>query len=215
MIGLVLAVVLMLAGCTHAAAPSAPGPATVDCDWQVTLQSFPGMDAAITPPVTVPARGHQVMTITTNRGTITVDLDLARTPCTAASVDFLIHKHFYDQAQCPLLDTTDHTLQCGPERSPGYVYPDENLPTANPTYQAGDVAVVEQGPNTNTGELLFVYAPTRLGSRYPVCGHVLHGLDVLAAVGAAGDDGASANGARGGHPQARVTFESVTVGGVH
>jgi peptidyl-prolyl cis-trans isomerase B (cyclophilin B) len=214
-VGLVLAGVLMLSGCSRSAAPNPPGPASVECDWQVTLQSFPGMDAAITPPVTVPAGGHQTMTITTNRGTIIVDLDLARAPCTAASVGFLIHKHYYDQAQCPLLNTIKHTLQCGPERSAGYVYRDENLPPANPTYQAGDVAIFEQSPNTSGGELLFVYARTSLGSRYPLCGHVLSGLDVLAAVGAAGDGGASGNAALGGHPQASLTFESVTVGPVH
>jgi peptidyl-prolyl cis-trans isomerase B (cyclophilin B) len=198
--GLVVIVALLLAGCTRAPTPKPVGPATVDCDWHITLESFPGMDAAITPPATAPARGHQTMTLTTNLGVITVDIDLARTPCAAASMAFLVGKHLYDGAVCGVRDATNHTLECGPSRPVGYQFPDENLPAMNPAYQPGDVAIVEEAADTNGGQILFVYGNNRLSSRYTRWGRVLTGLDVLAGVG---------------HPQTALTLQSVTVGPIH
>jgi peptidyl-prolyl cis-trans isomerase B (cyclophilin B) len=182
------------------------------------------MDAAITPPVTVPARGHQTMTITTNLGVITVDIDLARTPCTAASMDFLASTHVLDTVTCPVLDTTVHTLICAPRKVVGYEYPDENLPAGlpGPWYHAGDVALVNDGPGTNGGRFFLAYGDNRLGGSYPLWGHVTGGLGVLQRIGADGEDQAFADGGAGpfagpgaGHPNARLTIQSVTVGPVH
>jgi peptidyl-prolyl cis-trans isomerase B (cyclophilin B) len=200
--GLAVIVVLLLAACTQAPTPKPVGPATVDCDWHITLQSFPGMDAAITPPATVPARGHQTMTLTTNLGVITVDIDLARTPCAAASMAFLVGRHLYDGAVCAVRDPTNHTLRCGPSRSVGYDFPDENLPAVNPAYQSGDVAIFEEAADTNGGQILFVYGRNRLSDRFTRWGHVLTGLDVLAPAGV-------------GHPETALTLQSVTVGPIH
>jgi peptidyl-prolyl cis-trans isomerase B (cyclophilin B) len=200
--GLVLIVALSLTACTRASPPNPVGPATVDCDWHITLQSFPGMDAAITPPVTVPARGHQTMTLATNLGVITVEIDLAKAPCTAASLDFLVGKHLYDGAACPVRDPTNHTVLCGPSRQVGYEFSDENLPGVNPAYQPGDVAIFEEESDTNGGQILFVYGPSRLSDRYTRWGRVLTGLDVLAPAGV-------------GHPKIDLTLQSVTVGPVH
>jgi peptidyl-prolyl cis-trans isomerase B (cyclophilin B) len=218
--GLVLAAALLLTACGRATPPKPVQPATVDCDWHITLQSFPGMDASITPPVTVPARGHQTLTITTNLGVITVDIDLARTPCTAASLDYLVHKHFYDHAGCTRLVPSGAVLQCGDttgtgEGNPGYEYADENLPTVSPAYHAGDVGMSNNGPDTNGSQFFFVYGSSELPGSYTLWGHVTSGSEVLTRVAAAGDDDAFAATSGGGHPLAPLTFDSVTVGPVH
>ena len=96
---------------------------------------------------------------------------------------------------------------------PGYRFADENLPgDREPAYLEGDVAMANTGESaTNGSQFFFVYGPNRLPGYYTLFGRVTEGLDIIRKVGAAGDDGAFAQNAGGGHPKQRLTFETVLV----
>jgi peptidyl-prolyl cis-trans isomerase B (cyclophilin B) len=195
------------------------GPATVTCQWKpsVSASNGPtGMDSPIQPDRIVPARGKRVMTLETNRGTITIEIDLALTPCTGASLAFLASQHYYDNTTCHRLLADGYALQCGDptgtnDGGPAYVFADENLPTGKlPAYHAGDVAMANAGPNTNGGQFSFIYQTSPIEPRWPLFGHVTQGLDIVQAIAAGGDDGFYKD-AGGGHPKLPLTFTKVTV----
>src|SRR5439155_571986 len=110
---------------TAAAAPAA-------CKW--TPNPDPSASAAPntdlkdvgTPPASgEPRAGTRNMTINTNLGTMVIQLDLAKAPCTAASFTYLAEKHFFDNTSCHRLVNNSgadpqsgqakdfHVLQCG------------------------------------------------------------------------------------------------------
>src|SRR4051794_13017843 len=60
----------------------------------------PGIKDIGTPPTAVPHSGFQVLTFQTNLGDIKVQMDLSKTPCTAASMAYLVGKSFYDNSTC-------------------------------------------------------------------------------------------------------------------
>ncbi len=191
------------------------GPASVRCDWQAETAG-PSSGSVGTPDEVVPARGTQTLTMTTNRGVITVDMSLAATPCTAASMAHLANAHFYDHTSCHRLVTDIFTLQCGDptgtgEGGPGYQFADENVPDSTmPAYHAGDVAMANGGPDTNGSQFFFVYQDSQIPGGFSLFGHVTSGLDIIRAVGAGGDDEAYAQEAGGGHPLIPLTFTSIT-----
>src|SRR5262245_42587942 len=182
--------VLLLSGCiTQGAAPTVPGgaatnpappapstavPTTASCAWHLSTEpvtpALPavGMDAPLTPPLAVPATGTGTMTLSTNRGEIVIQIDRAKTPCTPASMPFLVGRHFYDHSPCHRLVTDIFALQCGDptgtgEGGPGYEFADENLqPNKLPAYHPGDVAMANAGPDTNGSQFFFVYGSSEL-----------------------------------------------------
>jgi len=172
-----------------------------------------------TPPTTVPNVGYQVITFDTNKGPIKVEMNLARTPCTAASLNFLAEKGYYNNSDCHRLVTTIFALQCGDPSGTGsggvtYTVADENLPKDKlPAYHAGDVAMANTGQaNSNGTQFFFVYDNSQLQGDYSLFGRVVQGLDIIKAVAAGGDDGAFEAQAGGGHPKDKLTFKSVTAG---
>jgi peptidyl-prolyl cis-trans isomerase B (cyclophilin B) len=184
-----------------------------------------------TPPASgEPRAGTRDMTINTNLGTIVVQLDLVKAPCTAASFTYLASKHFFDNTSCHRLVNNSgadpqtgeakdfHVLQCGDptgtgQGGPTYQFDNEYLPTdQRPAYPAGVVAMANSGPNTNGSQFFIVFGDTILPADYTLFGTVTQGLDIAKQVGAAGDDGAFANNAGGGHPKKKITFTTVTVG---
>jgi peptidyl-prolyl cis-trans isomerase B (cyclophilin B) len=186
-----------------------------------------------TPPATgEPRSGTRDMTINTNLGTMVVRLDLAKAPCTGASFTYLAEKHFFDNTSCHRLVNQSgvdqqtgqaqefHVLQCGDpsgtgQGGPKYQFDNEYVPTdLRPAYPAGVVAMANGGPNTNSSQFFIVFADTLLPADYTIFGTVVSGLDVAKDVGKAGDDGAFAQQAGGGHPKKKITFSTVTVGPV-
>jgi peptidyl-prolyl cis-trans isomerase B (cyclophilin B) len=173
------------------------------------------------PPAEPPQRGFQVVTFETNQGKITMELDLSRTPCTAASMAHLISKQFYDGTECHRLVPSIYALQCGDPTGtgsggPSYRYNDENLPTGRtPAYVAGDVAMANGGPGTNGSQFFFIWDDSPgLQANYTLFGKVLTGLNVIRKIGAGGDDGAFEAEAGGGHPKIKTVLEKVTIGEV-
>src|SRR5215467_6318632 len=73
-----------------------------------------------TPPKEAPRDGTRDMVMNTSAGTITIKLDLAHAPCSAASMDFLAGKKFFDNTSCHRLTTSGiYILQCGDPKGKG------------------------------------------------------------------------------------------------
>jgi peptidyl-prolyl cis-trans isomerase B (cyclophilin B) len=178
---------------------STPDPsATEDCMYTSADGTSP------TPPATEPAAGTQELTIVTNLGTITADIDTAGAPCTAGSFTHLAQDGYFDDQQCHRLVTDGiWVLQCGdpdaraaieagtPEMagqgSPGYSYGEENLPVeAAGNYPAGTIAMANAGPGTTGSQFFIVYKDTQLPADYTILGQVTAGLDIVEQVAAAG-----------------------------
>jgi peptidyl-prolyl cis-trans isomerase B (cyclophilin B) len=204
--------------------PSA-GPA--QCDWTVDYQTSPtpslppGIKDVGLPPVQPPQRGFQVVTFETNHGAIKMEMDLSKTPCTAASIAHLANQKFYDNTSCHRLVTDIFALQCGDPSGSGsggstYRFADENLPKDKlPAYHAGDIAMANTGqPGSNGTQFFFLWSNSTLQGDYSLFGRVFEGLDIVKKIGAGGDDGAFAQQSGGGHPKIPIKFTTVRAGPV-
>ena len=205
---------------------------TASCVWTdlTTEQRTPQVKDVGLPPETTPNTGSQTMTIDTNLGPITAQLDLAAVPCTAASFTHLASNKFFDNSKCHRLVTEGlRVLQCGDPSAtgagyretdgtggPAYRFGEENLPTdKRPAYPEGVIAMANSGQPSTTGSQFFiVYGDSQLNPDYTVLGTITNGMDLVKQVGAAGHDDAFAQSAGGGHPKKEVVIKSLTMGPV-
>jgi peptidyl-prolyl cis-trans isomerase B (cyclophilin B) len=197
------------------APPSANGSAG-GCAW--TPATGANLKDVGTPPVAHPVTGTETMRIGTNLGTITVRIDVAKTPCTAASFGYLGSRHFFDNSPCHRLVASGiYVLQCGDPSGtgsggPGYTFGDENLSgTTGGVYPRGTVAMANAGPGTNGSQFFLVFKDSPLQPDYTPFGTITGGLSVVDQVAAGGDDGAFGQSAGGGHPKIKITLMSITV----
>jgi peptidyl-prolyl cis-trans isomerase B (cyclophilin B) len=221
-----------------ASASEAASAVPVTCQWvpnpdpsaSPAPAANPNLKNVGTPPTTgIPTSGTQDLVLNTNLGPITIQMDLAKAPCTSASFAYLAGKKFFDGSSCHrLLNTGDsHVLQCGDpsgtgQGGPTYNFADENLPTdQRPAYVAGEVAMANTGtPGSNGSQFFIVFDDTDLPAQYTVWGKVTQGLDIAKKVADGGDDSAFATnpdgsaGPGGGHPKTKLTFTTVTAGAV-
>ncbi|GAA0500227.1 peptidyl-prolyl cis-trans isomerase [Paractinoplanes deccanensis] len=199
----------------------------VACTWTPDASGGKVKDVG-TPPATVPNTGKDVLTIETNLGTIKADVDKSKTPCTAAAFEFLASKKFWDNTKCHRLVNEDKfkVLQCGDpfatgkgyretdgQGGPSFTYAEENLPTdtKNP-YPAGSIAMANTGQPGSTGSQFFIVSEdTQLSANYTLLGKISSGLDIIKGVVKAGDDGAFAQQAGGGHPKKEVDIKSLAM----
>jgi peptidyl-prolyl cis-trans isomerase B (cyclophilin B) len=137
-----------------------------DCLW--TPNGTSAVQGIQTPPTTGIAKsGTEVLTIATDQGSITANLDLAKTPCTAASISYLAGHGFYKDNKCSRLTTAGtFLLQCGDPTGdgtggPGYTSIDENVPTPNVTPSASAApsatASAAATPSPSSSEPLYNY----------------------------------------------------------
>lgn len=205
-----------------------PGPSAeaAPCVW---TEIPPGQRSPTTknvgvPSVTEPVRtGTQVMTVSTSFGLIEITMELAKSPCTAASFSHLASKDFFDGTKCHRM--FPGMLQCGDPSAKGagyrdsdgtggptYRFGDENLPVnQRPAYPEGVVAMANSGPGTNGSQFFFIYQDVELQPAYTVVGKVTKGLDVLKKATEAGHDGAFDPQPGGGHPKTDILINDVTV----
>jgi len=177
---------------------------------QCRYERLPGEDVPVVPE-SRPTRGGLVaVSIGTNRGPITLELDAGRAPCTVQSFLTLAREGYFADSACHRLTTVlIFVVQCGDPTAtgsggPGYRFDDENLPAAG-GYPRGTLAMANAGPNTNGSQFFLVYRDSPIDSNYPVFGRVTGGLEILDAVAAAGapnDDG---------QPNLELIIESVQV----
>lgn len=168
------------------------------------------------PPAAPDAKASYTATMTTNRGTIVINLLNSKAPCTVNSFVSLASQKFFDNTPCHRLTTAQsgiYVLQCGDPSGlgsggPGYVFYTENLKGA--TYPAGTVAMANSGSADSNGSQFFlVYKDTSLPASYTPFGTITSGLSVLQAIANAGTD--NSNGAGDGHPKEAVQIESMTI----
>lgn len=178
-----------------------------------------------TPPTDPPRTGTTNMTINTNFGAIEVDIDRAKVPCTAASMEYLANQGFFDGTKCHRM--FDGVLQCGDPSArgegyretdgtggPAYRYGSENLPgDKQPPYPTGVVAMANNGQPDSTGSQFFiVYKDQYLPPDYTILGTVTKGLDVVEEATKAGLTPFTEGGIDG-NPKSDIILESVRVGG--
>ena len=206
--------------------PSADPSATEDADPSAEPSEEPewslpeGTQDVGFPESEPPRTGFQVFTFETNLGTIEVEADLSKTPCTANSIAYLANQGFYDNTSCHRLVPEIYALQCGDpsgtgKGGPNYRFADENLPAGQkPAYHEGDVAMANGGPDTNGSQFFFVYGVGPLEGDYTLWGKVISGLDVIKQVAAGGTVEGSEMEEGGPHPTVQLTFTKVTAGPV-
>ncbi|TCB95290.1 peptidylprolyl isomerase [Micromonospora zingiberis] len=202
---------------------------TVQCDW---IEIPTGERTPTTKDVGLPDTeqsrvGSQTMTITTNLGPITARIDRSAVPCTSASFTHLAEQNFFDNTKCHRLVTEGiKVLQCGDPSAtgngwretdgtggPSYRMAEENLPTEmRPPYPQGVIAMANSGQPASTGSQFFiVYGDSPLDPNYTVLGTITGGMDIVNEVATAGDDGAFAQQAGGGHPKKEVVITDLTM----
>ncbi len=133
--------------------------------------------------------------IETNCGPIKIEAD-SNAPSTVGTIAWLANQGFYNNTSCHRLTTQGiFVLQCGDPAgdgtgSPGFSFPDENLPIAGTdgtyVYPRGTVAMANSGPNTNGSQFFLVYQDSPLPPNYSVWGQITEGLDVIDNVASAG-----------------------------
>jgi peptidyl-prolyl cis-trans isomerase B (cyclophilin B) len=163
--------------------------------------------------------------VTTTQGTIGLELDSRKTPCTVNNFTSLATQGFFDNTTCHRLTTSAElgVLQCGDPTGtgmggPGYRFPNE-YPTnqyrlADPAlkipvlYPRGTLAMANSGPGTNGSQFFLVYEDSQLPPTYTVFGTIdsagLATLDKVAAGGVAG-------GYEDGKPVVDTTIKSVQI----
>ncbi|AEV87409.1 peptidyl-prolyl cis-trans isomerase [Actinoplanes sp. SE50] len=201
---------------------------TVACTWTPAGATGGKVKEVGTPPTAVPNTGTSTLTLDTNLGPIEATIDLSKAPCTGASYKFLASKNFLDNTKCHRLVNQDgfKVLQCGDpfatgkgyretdgQGGPGYMMAEENLPTdTNNPYPAGSIAMAKTQQPGTTGSQFFICADnTQLPPQYTLLGKITKGLDLVQSVVKAGDDGAFAQSAGGGHPKKELDIKTMTV----
>ncbi|MEU0552356.1 peptidylprolyl isomerase [Micromonospora sp. NPDC005979] len=208
-------------------AASAPGASECVYNAMPADQRSPQIKDVGVPSNQQSASGVQTMTIDTNLGPITAKVDRSQVPCTAGAFSLLAEKKFFDNTKCHRLVTEGiKVLQCGDPSAtgkgwrdtdgtggPSFRLPEENLPTdKRPPYPEGVIAMANSGQPGSTGSQFFiVYGDSPLDPAYTVLGTVTGGMDIVKDVAKAGDDGAFAQQAGGGHPKKEVVIKTLTM----
>lgn len=156
-------------------------------------------------------------TITTNQGTLGVELDGAAAPQAVANFVTLAAEGYFDNTSCHRLTTSGiYVLQCGDPTAtgsggPGYSWgPIENAPDGD-VYPAGTLAMARVGGDGESmgSQFFIVYGESNISSDaaggYTVFGQITSGLDVVQAIADAGVSG----GASDGTPATSVIIEGV------
>ncbi|MBN1174015.1 MAG: peptidylprolyl isomerase [Micromonosporaceae bacterium] len=164
------------------------------------------------------------MTLTTNLGTLAVEIDVEKVPCTAASFTFLASKAYFDNTTCHRLVTKPLAiLQCGDPSGtgsggPGYRFDDENLPEVlrqgAPTdrtvlYPAGTLAMANYGADTNGSQFFIVYEDTVLPADHPVVGSLSEGIELVRRVAAGGVIACDSRGPDDGVPKTTLSITTL------
>ncbi|HUS60957.1 MAG TPA: peptidylprolyl isomerase [Acidimicrobiales bacterium] len=159
------------------------------------------------PPMVIDPEKTYTAEMVTSKGAITIALDPIRAPKTVNSFVFLARYHFYDGIvfhriipgfMCQGGDPTGSG-----SGGPGYKFADELPPPGR--YEIGSLAMANAGPDTNGSQFFLISGQSgvQLPPLYSLFGRIVKGLDVLAAIEAAGSPS--------GKPSETVTIESVTI----
>jgi len=126
------------------------------------------------------------VTITTNRGVITLRLDAASAPKTVNNFAFLANDKFYDGIIFHRV-IPDFMVQTGdPEGTgrggPGYRFSDEFEGNQN-SHKRGVISMANSGPGTNGSQFFITHVPCPwLNGKHTVFGEVTSGMEVVDAI---------------------------------
>jgi len=135
------------------------------------------------PKMTVDTSKSYTALLHTDKGDITIVLNVKDTPVTVNNFVHLTQKGFYD-------DTFFHRvikgfmIQGGDPKGngtggPGYTFEDEAF---NGEYDRGTVAMANSGPDTNGSQFFIMHADYDLPKNYVIFGKVTAGMDVVDAI---------------------------------
>ena len=122
-------------------------------------------------------------TITTNKGTIRLELHADKTPKTVANFEKLANDGFYNGLKFHRV-IPDFMIQGGCPNGtgtggPGYKFEDEFHPELRHD-SAGILSMANAGPNTNGSQFFITHGPTpHLDDRHSVFGKVIEGQDIV------------------------------------
>lgn len=140
-----------------------------------------------TPPAMAidPAKNYKV-SMTTNRGVITLELYPQYAPKTVNNFVFLIREGFYDGVTFHRV-IANFVIQGGDPTGtgmggPGYRFEDETR--NNPLkHETGVISMANAGPNTNGSQFFITHSPQpHLNGKHTVFGKVTGGMDVVNAI---------------------------------
>jgi cyclophilin family peptidyl-prolyl cis-trans isomerase len=144
--------------------------------------SMSGKSYSAPPPMTINTAHKYLVTMQTNKGTITLSLDPKLAPKTVNNFVFLVRDHFYDGLKFHRVEP-GFVIQGGDplgtgSGGPGYKFADEPVLGE---YTAGAVAMANSGPNTNGSQFFIctVDDRTKLAKSYNLFGYVTNGMDVV------------------------------------
>ncbi len=159
------------------------------------------------PPLAIDTTRRYSATMATSKGTMVISLDPHMATRTVNSFVFLAREGYFDGIVFHRI-IPGFVVQGGDPTGtgtggPGYRFPDELPPPGR--YEIGSLAMANAGPDTNGSQFFIVSGNQgmQLPASYSLFGKVVSGLDVLAAIDAAGS--------RSGKPKERVVIESVTI----
>jgi cyclophilin family peptidyl-prolyl cis-trans isomerase len=173
------------------------------------------------PPMCIDEDKRYSAETTTTKGTVTIDLDTAKTPVTANNFIFLARWGYYDDTSLFRTEADSGIIQGGAPHTqdasdpgPGYSIDDEGTPFPASAYAPGTLAMANRGPDTAGAQFFFLATeqgrylgdPAMAGPSaggYAVFGKTTKGLDVLQAI-AQLDDGTGA-------PTEDVRIETVEI----
>lgn len=218
---LALATPLALAGCgseestpaagsgggdSTTAAETSSGDAAVECPpAEGTQERTTSFESA--PPMCLTPGVDYTAVITTDAGTVTVDLLEDKAPETVNNFVFLARNHYYDgitfHRVIPGFMIQGGDPQGTGSGGPGYQFSDE-LPAAG-EYEIGSVAMANAGQDTNGSQFFIVTgdAGVSLPPDYSLFGAVTEGMETVTAI--------ETDGSAQGTPSTTHTIESVEI----
>ena len=138
-------------------------------------------DYSAPPAMAINSAHHYLVTMKTNKGTITLCLDPKLAPNTVNNFVFLTRNQFYDGLKFHRV-VADFVIQGGDPQGtgsggPGYQFNDEPVLSE---YTPGAVAMANSGPNTNGSQFFIctVDDTKKLAKSYNLIGYVQTGMDV-------------------------------------
>ena len=218
---LALATPLVLAGCgsedstpaagsgggdSTAATETGSTDATVECPPEEGTTERTTSFASAPPMCLTPGVDYTAV-ITTDAGTVTVDLLEDKAPETVNNFVFLARNHYYDgitfHRVIPGFMIQGGDPQGTGSGGPGYQFSDE-LPDAG-EYEIGSVAMANAGPDTNGSQFFIVTgdAGVSLPPDYSLFGAVTEGMETVTAI--------ETDGSAQGTPSTTHTIESVEI----
>ncbi len=185
---------------------TSPSAITTSADCPADLHATLNKPSFSTPPMTIDPSKTYTVTVTTDVGPFTMQLDPKTAPKATNSFVFLADQHFFDcivfhRVIQSFMDQTGDPTGSG-SGGPGYQFTEAGPGPANPQYPIGSVAMANSNnpattnPTTN-GSQFFVVTGTEgegLAPDYTLFGKVTSGMSVLNKINA---DGAPATNSAG------------------